>query len=139
MRIIAVCTGNTCRSPMAEAMLREKFGDVAEVSSRGLMATGAGASYESIEAMRELGYDISDHVSRRLTPDDVRDADLILTMTESHKKIINAAVPDSADKVFTLCEYAGISGNIEDPYGLGISEYRECALKIKKAVEAMKL
>ena len=139
MRIIAVCTGNTCRSPMAEAMLRARFGDTADVCSRGIMATGAGASEESIEVMREMGYDISDHISRRLTPEDIKSADLILAMTVNHKRIISASVPDAKDKVFTLCEYAGIKGDIEDPYGLGISEYRKCANKIKEAVEAIEL
>lgn len=139
MRIIAVCTGNTCRSPMAEAMLRAKFGDSAEVCSRGIMATGAGASEESVQVMREMGYDISDHISRRLTQEDIESADLILTMTLNHKRIICTSVPDAKDKVFTLCEYAGIKGNIDDPYGLGISEYRKCAEKIKEAVNAIEL
>ena len=55
MRIIVLCTANTCRSPMAEAMLQKKLGERAEVISRGLMMTGAGASEESIEVMREMG------------------------------------------------------------------------------------
>ena len=139
MRIITVCTGNTCRSPMAEAMLREKLGDIAEVCSRGIIATGAGPSEESTEVMREMGYDISDHISKRLSLEDIQSADLILTMTLNHKRIIAASVPSAKDKVFTLCEYAGIQGDIDDPYGLGLGEYRKCAKKIKKAVEAIEL
>ncbi|MBQ7718479.1 MAG: low molecular weight protein arginine phosphatase [Clostridia bacterium] len=139
MRIIAVCTGNTCRSPMAEAMLKAKFGDIAEVCSRGIMSTGAGASEESILVMREMGYDISGHISQRLTQKEIETADLILTMTLNHKRIICTAVPEAKDKVFTLCEYAGIKGSIDDPYGLGINEYRKCAEKIKKAVDAIEL
>ncbi len=139
MQIIAVCTGNTCRSPMAEAMLREKFGHIAQVCSRGIMTTGAGASEESIEIMREMGYDISNHLSRRLSPEDIKSADLILTMTRNQKRMILVAAPELKDKVFTLCEYAGMKGDIDDPYGLGIEEYRKCAEKIKKAVEAIKI
>ena len=139
MRIIAVCTGNTCRSPMAEAMLKKKYADKAEVCSRGLMASGLPASEESVEVMREMGYDISEHVSRRITPEEIKKADLILTMTQSHKDILLAAVPEAMGKIFTLCEYAKIGGEISDPYALGIEEYRQCAEKIKKAVEAIKL
>lgn len=139
MRIIVLCTANTCRSPMAEAMLRKKLGDKAEVISRGLMTTGAGASEESVEIMREMGYDISEHISRRITVDEIEKADLILTMTHNHKLILTNAVPEAKDKIFTLCEYAKKEGDIPDPYGLGIDEYRECAAKIKEAVEAIEI
>ena len=139
MRIIVLCTANTCRSPMAEAMLQKKLSGRAEVISRGLMMTGAGASEESIAVMRELGYDISGHMSRRITREDIESADLILTMTETHKLILINAVPEAKDKIFTLCEYAKTEGDIPDPYGLGIEEYRRCAAKFKDAVEAIEI
>ena len=139
MRIIVLCTANTCRSPMAEAMLREKLGKKAEVISRGIMTTGAGASEESAIVMREMGYDISDHISRRITAEEIRDADLILTMTYNHKMILVNTMPEEKDKIFTLCEYANLEGDIPDPYGLGLDEYRKCAKKIKEAVEAIEI
>ena len=144
-RVLLVCTGNTCRSSMAEAFLKkaleERPGDEEIlVSSAGLGAIeGDPASMEAIEAMKELGMDISGHRARRVAPDLVRDSDLILTMTERHKGAILQSHPEAEGKVFTLKEFAygmDVPGrDIEDPFGGTLETYRKCAREIAEAAE----
>ena len=138
MKIILVCSGNTCRSPMAEAIFKRKFHDKAEIISRGLyVPENIHASFNSEKAMDEMGLDIKSHISRQLTVPEAEGADLILTMTKTHKDMILSVCPGMKDKVFTLCEYAGLEGDVPDPYGSDIEEYRRCARKIESAAEAI--
>ena len=141
MRIIIVCTGNTCRSPMAEAIYREKFGDKAEFISRGLyVEEERSASYNAEEVMKKMGLDISAHKSKELTEKEALEADLILTATAAHRDNILAVLPELQGKVFTLCEYANLPfEDIPDPFGGDIEDYTRCAETIKKAAEATKL
>ena len=132
MQIIFVCTGNTCRSPMAEGILKSLQNDY-EVLSRGLyVPEEIGASFFSIKAMEEMDIDISKHKSKQLTVGEAEDCDLIITMTKSHKDIIVSAYPKFSDKTFTLSEYAGEEGDIRDPYGMDENAYRECAKQIRR-------
>lgn len=127
--ILAVCTGNTCRSPMAEGILREMARQAEReirVSSAGLYADGAPVSAHAAAALAEKGIDISGHRARQLTPDMARSADLILTMTGAHRQMLAAALPDAADKVFTLAQWAGEDGDVLDPFGGSLEQYRAC-------------
>lgn len=135
MNILFVCTGNTCRSPMAAAVLNkiavENALDV-YIESAGLMAEeGAGASKNAVEAMREMDIDLSGHRARQLTSDLIVQSDVILTMTEGHKRIIEEIAPK---KVYTLLEYSGGAGDVSDPYGGDLEEYRETARQIYDAL-----
>ncbi|MGM9552096.1 MAG: low molecular weight protein arginine phosphatase [Clostridia bacterium] len=136
-RVLFVCTGNTCRSPMAEGIFNF-FSQGA--ASRGLMAEeGNPASEKAVKAMEKMGIDITGHVSRQLTKEDVESADLILTMTKSHKDAILSAVADA--NVFTIGEYAD-GEDISDPYGKSQEVYDKCAKElygyIEKIVEKLK-
>ncbi len=114
-----VCTGNTCRSPMAErltAKMLERFdlGDDVQVMSAGLAALpGEPASSGACEAMRRDGIDLSNHRAKQLTKKMVEEADLILTMTASQKRHLLEIYPMSAGKVFVLKEFAEHGYNLE--------------------------
>jgi protein-tyrosine phosphatase len=109
-RVLVVCTGNVCRSPIAEALLRAAFVDrmgsaSPEVASAGTMGwTGSGADPHSIRAAAEHGIDISRHRARALDRADVASSSLILAMANEHVDTITSAVPSARSKTFTLKE-----------------------------------
>lgn len=134
-RLLIVCTGNTCRSPMAAALAR-KYMPWAEVVSAGTATmTGLPASIGAMDAMQEMGLSIDDHTSRPLNPYLLEEADLILTMTQNHKKTILNAMPKTAGKVFTLGEFAGSQMEIPDPFGLSREEYLNCAKSLETLIK----
>jgi protein-tyrosine-phosphatase len=140
-RVLFVCTGNTCRSPMAEAMFRAKAADLGiEVKSAGVAAfDGQKASEHAIHALRERGIS-HDHVSQRLNEELIAWADIVLTMTASHKALVLSFFPQAAEKVFTLCEYVDIGDkDIADPFGGGLEIYQQCADEIEQALERLRL
>lgn len=107
--ILVICTGNICRSPIAEGLLRDalhrRFGERApDVSSAGTSGLeGSGAMPESVQAVAELGIDIGGHVARRLTPAMADRSDLLLCMSSEHRDKL-AARSDRDDRAFTLKE-----------------------------------
>lgn len=136
MNILFICTGNTCRSPMAEGFLNkllEEKNISSKAASAGIFAQeGDSATDEAIEAAKKYGVDISSHKASIITEDMLRYSDLILTMTESHKQLL---YPIAGDKIHTLNEFAGLEGNIPDPFGGGADEYNKTAESIMNAVE----
>jgi protein-tyrosine phosphatase len=112
--ILVVCSGNVCRSPLAEGFLRSelqrRLGDDAPVvTSAGTIGwDGSGAMEESIRAARELGVDIRTHLARRLEAAMVEEADLVVCMAAEHRERIASAWPEQAAKTFTITELVRI-------------------------------
>lgn len=137
--ILFICTGNTCRSPIAAALAKDilkKEGIEAVVDSAGvsvpcpLPATG-----HTVSILKEYGLDLSGHMSREFTSGDLEKADIILTMTKQHKDYLLSREHRYSHKIFSLGEYAGENQTeVVDPYGGDISMYKSCAGQIEALI-----
>lgn len=137
LRILFVCTGNTCRSPMAEAILKSKAIDGVDVKSAGVFAVnGSVASTHARSVLQENNIP-EEHRSSMLTDAEINWATYIFTMTEGHKLSVVGQYPNAADKTFTLKEFAGISNNpdIVDPYGGSLEQYRDTFQELHNMIE----
>jgi protein-tyrosine-phosphatase len=143
LNILVVCTGNTCRSPMAERLLKEAIKDSGKniksynVYSAGLStANGMKASGNSIQILKENNIDLSDHNSIELTEELLNKSDMALTMTRAHKNFLVQAVPNCANKVYTFREFADLGErDISDPFGGDLETYRNTYNEIKESVD----
>src|SRR6476646_5072325 len=137
--VLFVCTGNVCRSPMAEGLFRHVVQGRGQyrVISAGLGAMeGQPPSPYAVQAVKELGIDISAQRSRMLTSQMVDEADLILGMTHSHLDTVMMLYPHAAEKVFLLREFddalAIFEKDISDPIGGSFDVYLECRDQIEQ-------
>ncbi|EPR14464.1 low molecular weight protein arginine phosphatase [Ruminiclostridium papyrosolvens] len=151
IKIIFVCTGNTCRSCMAEGLMKEALKDLQDsrriiTASRGISAfDGEPASGHSIKALKSLwDIDISSHQAKMLTNTDAEQADLILTMTRQHRDIIKGLCPQKKTQIFTLKEYVyldlnpdGSAADISDPYGMPYGVYEACAKELQECIKLL--
>lgn len=140
-RILFVCTGNTCRSPLAAGALIQSLGQDAarmEVSSAGTAAwEGQRATAAAIEVAAADGVDLGEHRSRRVTPALLRAADLVLVMERGHLSAVQALGADPK-RTHVLSEWPApgeASLPISDPFGASIEAYEECWRRIRRHIQ----
>jgi len=143
LNILFVCTGNTCRSVMAQGLFEKMWNEFSpkkvdiKAYSAGVGAVeGINASREALEILRDEGMDLSHHRSSKVTAELIEKAHYIFTMTRIHKEILLNLYPEAREKIWLFPEFAGMNGReISDPYGLGMEKYRLVAGEIKEALK----
>ena len=132
-KLLVVCTGNTCRSPMAAAllskMLEEKglSGEYAADSAGVAAFDFQPASENAVLAAKEEGFDLSEHRARRITMEDLDGSELIFVMSQQHKDRLASVLPEAEEKLVVM--------DIPDPFGGDLPLYRECFAAIRSFFE----
>lgn len=136
-KIMFVCTGNICRSAMAEKLLKKKIdeknlNDKFSIYSSGISAySDDRPTYEAVKVMNdEYKVDLSDHRATPIIDSKIEEMDLVLCMTRAHKQILSSIYPNLKNKIFLIKEYVGLDGDVLDPYGGTLKIYSDCAKEL---------
>jgi len=141
-----ICTGNICRSAMAQAYMQKKLYDLKKeneyiISSCGTNATqGQCATYNAIESMKKYDVDLTNHRATSIENSNILDYDLIIVLTYRHKTLVLQIYPSLNGKIFTLKEYVNdkeIYKDIDDPYGLDSTVYNATAKDIVENIDKL--
>jgi tRNA threonylcarbamoyl adenosine modification protein (Sua5/YciO/YrdC/YwlC family) len=145
LMVVFVCTGNTCRSPMAEMLMKKRVAEklkckIEELDDRGIVIMSAGisaapggrAAAEGVQTLKERGLDLSQHESQPLSERIVRFADVIITMTRGHRDVILSHFPEAEPRVHLLSRGRG---DVADPIGGPIELYGRCCAEIDAYLE----
>lgn len=143
--VLFVCTGNTCRSPMAEGLFRKLIAGRSDytVSSAGVAASkGAPCNPETENLLKKRGAPLVDFRSRQVTEAVLSAATHVFAMSRSHLQTLESRFPEQADKFYLVCEFAeiprgGIGADVPDPIGLGRRAYEEVAEMFDIALPAI--
>lgn len=144
MKVMFVCTGNICRSAMAEGILKKIAVDKKlnlKVYSCGIYAEdGDNATYNAIYVAREYDIDISSHRATNIRNSKIQEMDIILCATKSHRDSVIYMYPNLQGKVYTIKEYAEFDDNgkdidIKDPWGYDVEIYNNCMIEIQRCLE----
>ncbi|HVK50445.1 MAG TPA: low molecular weight protein-tyrosine-phosphatase [Pseudoxanthomonas sp.] len=136
MKILIVCVGNICRSPMAEAVLRRRLPHEFAVSSAGLAArAGEGVHPVAAEVLREQGYPEQAHLARQFERAMIDDAELVLTMEQRHLRALLALAPTLRGRVHLLARWDE-PNEIKDPCGRAKANFEEAFAQIDRAAHA---
>ena len=139
LKVLFICTGNTCRSPMAEGLAREMLGDDVQVSSAGMQAgEGEYASPHALEVLAEQNIDLSKHRARRLREELVVEADWIIPMTHAQAESLKQQFPQHVHKFRCLGDWGKQKRDIRDPWGGSLEVYRQTAQEIGELLRAIK-
>ena len=141
-KIMFICTGNICRSAMAEKLLKKKAEELKlkiQVYSCGTSTiSGDKPTQEAIEVMEERDINLKPHRATNIIDSNIQEMDLILCATSMHKNVVSDMYPELKEKVFTIKEYAGEIAeglDIQDPFGYGKMKYEKCAQELEKSID----
>jgi protein-tyrosine phosphatase len=144
-RVLVTCSGNSCRSPMAEHLLRAALAARADgpdwllpdVRSAGTQALpGQHASAHAVSVLGELGLDLSDHATRALTPERVAAVDLVLCMGSGHVEAVRRLIPPDAPEPPAIELFDPAGSEVEDPFGGPVEDYRHVAGRLRRMADA---
>lgn len=140
MKILFVCTGNTCRSCMAEVIFNE-MSDLKEAKaySAGIaIVSGSKTSINAANLIRDnFTLDISNRFAQQLSPKNLEESDIVLTMTKYMEELVKEAFPKQKHKIFALNSFVGIENDVTDPFGGNIEMYQNTFDSLKKSIKLL--
>lgn len=138
MKILFVCTGNTCRSPMAQGLAGFYLTNEYEIFSAGIDAfDGDCVSENAVKALRGKGIDISGHKAVRLRRELITHADYVFTMTRSQEAYLSRTYPEFKEKFMLLGDWTNSCREISDPWLGSYESYQDCAQELEEIIKTM--